>query len=73
MIAPIYSAMSEREDFKSIKFLKIDGDEGGDDLLEVFGVECFPTFLFFKNGVKVDILEGASEDALEEKLRALLA
>ena len=64
--------MSDREDFKGIKFLKIDCDEGGEDLLEAFGVECFPTFQFFKNGMKVDALEGASQDALEEKLRALL-
>lgn len=40
---------------------------------EVCGISAMPTFQFFKNGVKVEELMGASKDKLQEKLNKLIS
>ena len=47
--------------------LKINFKVNVDDLGEVAmeqGIQCMPTFIFYKNGQQLDRVEGASEDAV---------
>lgn len=68
MIGPKFVAMAE--EFKGVKFIKVDVDENG-DTAEAMEINCMPTFMFFKDGAKVDQFEGASEEKLKEKLAKL--
>nr|CAG4711254.1 unnamed protein product [Naegleria fowleri] len=65
-ISPIFAAMSTQ--YEDVKFLKIDVDECQDIALE-YGIEAMPTFQFFKNGTKVDEVQGADPDSLEQLVK----
>ncbi|KXZ42798.1 hypothetical protein GPECTOR_117g363 [Gonium pectorale] len=65
-IAPLYETLSNEN--PTIVFLKVDVDENG-AVAELAGVTAMPTFIVYKDGVKVDELLGASND----KLKALVA
>ena len=45
----------------------MDADECA-DLIESCDIDSFPTFFFYSNGTKVDEIEGADPDLLEQKL-----
>ena len=71
MIGPIISKLAEKYDGK-IAVGKCDVEEN-DDLAAEFGIRNIPTILFFKNGVVVDKMVGAQNEAkLDEKFQALL-
>ncbi|KAL7480645.1 hypothetical protein ACHAW6_006318 [Cyclotella cf. meneghiniana] len=57
MIAPIYKEMSELEEFNKVIFLKVNVSDHP-DIAQRYGVDGWPTFLLFKNGVKVDGIIG---------------
>eukprot|EP00898_Chlorokybus_atmophyticus_P006900 jgi/Chlat1/7210/Chrsp57S06759 len=59
VIAPKYSQLSEREEYKETMFLKVDVDEVK-EVAQQCGVSCMPTFQFFRAGQRVDTLEGAN-------------
>ncbi|XP_065185164.1 thioredoxin-like [Sycon ciliatum] len=65
MISPKFEEMAV--EFTRAVFLKVDVDEAS-DVAEVYKIQCMPTFLFFKNGEKVDEFSGANE----QKLRAMI-
>merc|ERR1711975_13534 len=66
-IAPVFAAMAE-ELSKEAVLVKVDVDANS-ETAQACGIECMPTFQFFKNGALVEELEGASE----QKLRELIA
>ena len=71
MIKPKFHAMADDEAYKGIDFYQLDVDANGEGS-QAAGIQCMPTFQFFKGGAKVDELQGANEGNLKEKLAALL-
>merc|ERR1712146_298075 len=67
-IAPKFAEMDNENPY--IEFIKVDVDEN-DETAAACGISCMPTFQFYKNGEKVDELQGASEDQLRAKIAAL--
>ncbi|KAK3854601.1 hypothetical protein Pcinc_038937 [Petrolisthes cinctipes] len=63
IIAPKLEAMSKVK--TNVVFLKVDVDEN-EEVAQEYQITCMPTFLFFKNGKKVDSFSGASEDKIKE-------
>ncbi|KAF5792524.1 putative monodehydroascorbate reductase (NADH) [Helianthus annuus] len=61
VIAPILADYAKK--FPHVAFLKVDVDEV-ESVAQEYSVEAMPTFLFFKNGVKVDTVVGAKKDEL---------
>jgi thioredoxin 1 len=71
MMMPTVEALAEEFEGR-VKIGKINSDDA-QSLCQKYGVMSIPNFIFFKNGEKVDNAIGAqSEDALAEKLEALL-
>ena len=69
-ISPIYDELSTKHE--DISFFHVDADEC-EELTDDCEVEAFPTFIFYRNGVRTDELEGASPEILEQKLLLLAA
>lgn len=67
-MAPKFAKMAEEN--KDVVFLKVDVDDAP-DVSEECGIKCMPTFIFYKNGEKVDEFSGANEDSLKEKVAKL--
>ncbi|ORX53154.1 thioredoxin TrxA [Hesseltinella vesiculosa] len=57
MIAPKFENLVD--EYTNVVFAKVDVDEASDIAAEV-GVRAMPTFLFFRNGNKVDEVVGAN-------------
>lgn len=58
MIAPIYSDLSELEEFESkVIFLKVNVSDHP-DVASYYGVDGWPTFQLFRNGQVVDSIVG---------------
>ena len=68
MISPKFDAFSNQYD--SIKFIKVDVDQG-EDICQEVGISCMPTFLFYKGGNQQGRLEGANEAKLKENLEKI--
>ena len=67
-VAPQYAAMSLK--YGDVAFLKVDVDKAS-DVAKGAAVRCMPTFQFFKDGEKVDAMEGADAGKIESILLAL--
>ncbi|KAL7932926.1 thioredoxin-like protein [Trichoderma chlorosporum] len=68
-IAPILEMASEDAEFKDkVHFVKFDVDELP-ELSRELGIRAMPTFLFYKNGDKVDEMVGANPPVLLQTLR----
>ncbi|KAK7466606.1 hypothetical protein BaRGS_00037329 [Batillaria attramentaria] len=65
-IAPKFAELSTV--FPKALFLKIDVDQCP-ETAQAQGVTAMPTFIFYRNRVKIDMLRGADPAALEEKIR----
>lgn len=65
MITPKYEAMSQ--EFTDVIFYKIDVDTN-DETSESEGIQAMPTFIFYREGKKVDSLRGANEGKLREMI-----
>ncbi|XP_065841460.1 thioredoxin-like protein 1 [Oscarella lobularis] len=65
-IAPIFAQLSLK--YPTAVFLKVDVDECR-AVAEQYGIRAMPTFLFFKNLVKIDQLQGANAGKLEEMIK----
>jgi len=63
VIAPKIEAMSS--EFNEVVFLKLDVDEC-EDVAQDYEIKCMPTFLFFKNGEKVEEFAGANEEKIRD-------
>ncbi|XP_045625208.1 thioredoxin-2 [Procambarus clarkii] len=68
MIAPKLEAMSQEMD--DVVFLKVDVDECEDVAME-HQVSCMPTFVFFKEGKKVESFSGANEEKIRDAIERL--
>lgn len=70
-IAPILEKASEEAEFKDkVHFVKFDVDELP-GLSQELGIRAMPTFLFYKNGQKVDEMVGANPPMLLQNLKKL--
>jgi len=65
MVAPHFEKMSE--EYANAVFVKVDVDAQS-KIAELCGIQAMPTFQFFKNGAKVDELQGADVDGLRTKV-----
>lgn len=65
-IAPKFAELSTV--FPKALFMKIDVDQC-QETAQSQGVTAMPTFIFYRNRVKIDMLRGADPAALEEKIR----
>lgn len=63
MIAPKLEAMSLVK--TNVVFLKVDVDEV-EEVAQEYQITCMPTFLFFKDGKKIDSFSGANENKIKE-------
>ncbi|EXJ55755.1 hypothetical protein A1O7_08685 [Cladophialophora yegresii CBS 114405] len=69
VIAPEVLKFSNSDEYKDkVDFYKVDVDEVP-DVAQELGVRAMPTFMFFKNGEKVDEVVGADVRALEAAIK----
>ena len=64
-IGPIFAEYAKK--FPGAIFLKVDVDELK-DVAEKYSVEAMPTFLFIKDGEKVDTVVGARKEELQSNI-----
>lgn len=69
-IAPRFAAMSD--EFTTVAFLKVMGDscESADKLMRGQGVRALPSFHLWKNNEKVESIQGAKTQVLEDAIKA---
>ncbi|KAF9507014.1 hypothetical protein BS47DRAFT_1373991 [Hydnum rufescens UP504] len=65
-IAPKYEALSKEH--TNVAFTKCDVD-AAQDVSQKYGITAMPSFVFIKNGQKVDLVRGANPKALEEAIK----
>jgi thioredoxin 1 len=69
VIAPEILKFSNSDTYKDkVDFYKVDVDEVP-DVAQELGVRAMPTFMFFKNGEKVDEVVGADRRAIEAAIQ----
>merc|ERR1712187_698745 len=80
MIGPKFKAMAKKQQKdgknmlgtdKLVKFIKVEQTENK-EVIEKAGVGCYPSFYLYKDGKKVDSLEGADEEGLALKIKKLI-
>lgn len=69
MIAPVFEQLSNKYT-RGVVFLKVDVDQC-QETAHSQGVNSMPTFIFYRNKVKVASITGANPEALESKIREL--
>ncbi len=70
-IAPVYAQLAKQTGQDQAVFVKIN-TQAVPDLAGRFGIRSIPTFIFFHNGKKVDVLNGASGQALEQYTNSIV-
>ncbi|KAL3868872.1 hypothetical protein ACJMK2_041628 [Sinanodonta woodiana] len=69
VIDPVVQALAVDPGLQDkVVFVKVDVDEAS-EVAEAVGIECMPTFVFFKNGHKVDDMSGANGEKLKELIQ----
>merc|ERR1712144_105176 len=68
MIAPLFGELSEKN--PDVVFVKVDVDEN-QETAAACGINCMPTFQFYKNGAKAFEMQGADPNQLTAKVAAL--
>lgn len=71
MIAPMFDAMANSDEYKDVVFVKIDVDENP-EISEKYQVMSMPTFLFIRDNEVIDRFSGASVEKLKETIDVLL-
>lgn len=72
MIGPIFEKISDTPASEKVDFYKVDVDEQSQIAQEV-GVRAMPTFVFFKNGEKIETIVGADPSKLQAAVTKLAA
>jgi len=69
VIAPKFDELSDK--YTDSVFLKVIGDASPDasKLMKREGVRSVPSFHYFKNGAKVDVVNGANAEAIEAAIK----
>lgn len=67
MIAPIVEKLAES--VPAAHFIKVDVEESP-DIAKEYGISAMPTFLFFKNGEKIETVVGANVGKLQATVKA---
>lgn len=67
MMAPVLDKLDST--FEAAHFIKVDVDESP-DVAKEYGISAMPTFLFFKNGEKIDTVVGANVGKLQATVKA---
>ncbi|GMH49295.1 hypothetical protein TrRE_jg3643 [Triparma retinervis] len=69
VIAPKFEELSEQ--YPESIFLKVIGDSSSSasSLMKRESVRTVPAFHFFKDGVKIDVVNGANAEALEQAIK----
>jgi len=62
-IGPFFESLAPK--YTGVEFVKVDVDDAA-DVSAKCDIQCMPTFQVYKNGVKIDELQGASEEKLTE-------
>ncbi|KAL3810906.1 hypothetical protein ACHAXA_008756 [Cyclostephanos tholiformis] len=68
MVAPEFEKMSK--EFPNVIFVKVDVD-AQQGIMQECGINCMPTFQYYKGGVKVDEVVGANVQSLRAKVQSL--
>ena len=61
-IGPIFEQLSKEN--TDVEFVKVDVDDA-DDISAACNIQAMPTFQFYKNGSKIDELQGADVEGLK--------
>lgn len=71
VIAPKFEELSEK--YPDSVFLKVMGDASPEasKLMKREGVRSVPSFHYFKNGEKVDVINGANAEAIEAAIQKI--
>ncbi|XP_019713989.1 thioredoxin b isoform X1 [Hippocampus comes] len=69
-MAPIFEELSNNAAYADVIFLKVDVDKC-EEVSTKSGVQCMPTFHFYRNGSRVDYFSGANQATLKKKLAEL--
>merc|ERR1712144_182767 len=67
-IAPIFQQM-DQEHTGDVVFVKVDVDEN-EETSAACGIQCMPTFQFYKETEKIHEFSGASEEKIREAIAA---
>ncbi|KAE8366314.1 thioredoxin-like protein [Aspergillus caelatus] len=67
VISPVFEKLSNTGSFDNVLFYKVDVDQQEQVSQEV-GIRAMPTFVLFRDGVKVEELVGAVPQKLEQLL-----
>jgi len=69
VIAPKFDELSDK--YTDTLFIKVIGDASPDasKLMKREGVRSVPSFHYFKNGEKVDVVNGANAEAIEAAIK----
>lgn len=68
-IAPEFENWSKK--YTDVNFFKVNVDESK-DLTEYFKIECMPTFLFLKDNILIEKVEGADRKKIEKIIESNL-
>ena len=68
-IAPIFEQFSKTY-AADVLFYKVDVDENS-ETSESEGIQAMPTFIFYRNGSKVETFTGANDKKLDEAIKRL--
>lgn len=77
VIKPVYESIADYHaaiyGAKGARFVEVElGIGQGREIAGAYGVQATPTFMFFKNGEKVDEMKGAAKKELENKVEQFL-
>lgn len=67
MMSPYFEELNNKH--QNVEFIKVDIDEA-EDIADFCNVRSIPTFIFYKNGSKIDVLEGAHKDKLKQMINS---